>query len=156
MNIEKAKIYGVDKVGSSTPSALTRTDDAVGLSYTVGTTDIVSDFDRCYPWSDMQEVTDASGNVFIKIPKFYSKITKNSDGTYKHQISGIRYLVFERCLLTARETNSITFSSANTKGAGRRRVCTRNRAQRYLSILLAIISVRVARQTARVISNTTS
>ncbi len=91
MNIEKAKIYGVDKVGSSTPSALTRTDDAVGLSYTVGTTDIVSDFDRCYPWSDMQEVTDASGNVFIKIPKFYSKITKNSDGTYKHQISGIRY-----------------------------------------------------------------
>ncbi len=91
MNIEKARIYGVDKVGSSTPSALTRTDDAVGLSYTVGTTDITSDFDRCFPWSDMQEVTDASGNVFIKIPKFYSKITKNTDGTYKHQISGIRY-----------------------------------------------------------------
>lgn len=91
MNIEKAKIYGVDKVGSTTPSALTRTDDAVGLSYTVGTTDITSDFDRCYPWCDMQEVTDASGNVFIKIPKFYCKITKNSDGTYKHQISGIRY-----------------------------------------------------------------
>lgn len=91
MNIEKAKIYGVDKVGSATPSALTRTDDAVGLSYTVDTTDITSDFDRCYPWCDMQEVTDASGNVFIKIPKFYCKITKNSDGTYKHQISGIRY-----------------------------------------------------------------
>ena len=91
MNIEKARIYGVDKVGSSNPSALMRTDDAVGLSYTVGTTDITSDFDRCFPWSDMQEVTDASGNVFIKIPKFYSKITKNADGTYKHQISGIRY-----------------------------------------------------------------
>lgn len=56
MNIEKAKIYGVDKVGSSTPSALTRTDDAVGLSYTVGTTDIVSDFDRCYPWSDIVSI----------------------------------------------------------------------------------------------------
>lgn len=91
MNIEKARIYGVDKVGSSNPSALMRTDDAVGLSYTVGTTDITSDFDHCFPWSDMQEVTDASGNVFIKIPKFYSKITKNADGTYKHQISGIRY-----------------------------------------------------------------
>lgn len=91
MNIEKARIYGVDKVGSSDPNALVRTDDAVGLSYTVGTTDITSDFDRCFPWSDMQEVTDASGNVFIKIPKFYSKITKNADGTYKHQISGIRY-----------------------------------------------------------------
>lgn len=91
LNIEKAKIYGVDKVGSSTPSALVRTDDAVGLSYTVGTTEIVSDFDRCYPWSDMQEVTDEYGNVFIKIPKFYAKITKNADGTYKHQISGVRY-----------------------------------------------------------------
>ena len=152
MNIEKAKIYGVDKVGSSTPSALTRTDDAVGLSYTVGTTDIVSDFDRCYPWSDMQEVTDASGNVFIKIPKLRKTATEHT--STKYRVSDTK--VFQRCLLTARETNSITFSSANTKGAGRRRVCTRNRAQRHLSILLAIISVRVARQTARVISNTTS
>ena len=39
----------------------------------------------------MQEVVDASGNVFIKIPKFYCKITKNENGTYKHQISGVRY-----------------------------------------------------------------
>lgn len=85
-----SKIYGVDKVGQENPT-LTRTDDSVGLSYAVGASEITSDFDNCYPWSDMQEVTDASGNVFIKIPKFYSKITKNSDGTYKHQISGIRY-----------------------------------------------------------------
>lgn len=91
LGIEKAKIYGVDKVGSSNPSALVRTDDAVGLGYTVGASEIVSDFDRCYPWSDMQEVTDEHGNVFIKIPKFYAKITKNADGTYKHQISGVRY-----------------------------------------------------------------
>lgn len=86
-----AKIYGVDKVGSENPDALVRTDDAVGLNVTVGTSEITSDFDNCYPWCDMQEVTDASGNVFIKIPKFYSKITKNADGTYKHQLSGIRY-----------------------------------------------------------------
>lgn len=91
MNIEKAKIYGVDKVGSSNPSALVRTDDAVGLNYTVGASEIKSDFDTCYPWSDMQEVTDASGNVFIKIPKFYAKITRNPDTTFKHQISGVRY-----------------------------------------------------------------
>lgn len=91
LSIEKAKIYGVDKVGSSNPSALVRTDDAVGLGYTVGTSEITSDFDRCYPWSDMQEVTDEYGNVFIKIPKFYAKITKNGDGTFKHQISGVRY-----------------------------------------------------------------
>lgn len=86
-----AKIYGVDLVGSEDPNALVRTDDAVGLEINVGTSEIISDFDNCYPWCDMQEVTDASGNVFIKIPKFYSKITKNADGTYKHQISGIRY-----------------------------------------------------------------
>lgn len=91
LNFEKAKIYGVDKVGSSNPAALTRTDDAVGLNVTVGASEITSDFDRCYPYSDMQEVTDAAGNVFIKIPKFYAKITRNVDGTFKHQISGVRY-----------------------------------------------------------------
>lgn len=91
MNIEKAKIYGVDKVGSEAPSALVRTDDAVGLSYAVGDSEITSDFDTCYPWCDMQECADSAGNVFIKIPKFYARITKNIDGTYKHQISGVRY-----------------------------------------------------------------
>lgn len=35
---ELDKIYGVDLVGSASPSALTRTDDAVGLNVTVGTT----------------------------------------------------------------------------------------------------------------------
>lgn len=85
------KIYGVDLVGSENPDALVRTDDAVGLNVTVGTSEITSDFDNCYPWCDMQEVTDASGNVFIRIPKFYSKITKNADGTYKHQLSGTRH-----------------------------------------------------------------
>lgn len=87
---EKSKIYGVDNVGQSSPS-LTRTDSAIGLTITVGESEIASDFDRCYPWSDMCEVVDEHGNVFIKIPKFYSRITKNVNGTYKHQISGYRY-----------------------------------------------------------------
>lgn len=87
---ELSKIYGVDKVGQENPT-LTRTDDAVGLSYDIGTSEITSDFDNCYPWSNMQEVTDSSGNVFIKIPKFYSKVTKNTDGTYKYQISGTQH-----------------------------------------------------------------
>lgn len=90
MKIEKAKIYGVDNAGQSSPT-LTRTDSAVGKSYTIGDSEIHSDFDNCYPWSDMQEVIDAENNVFIKIPKFYSKVTKNANGTYKHQISGVRY-----------------------------------------------------------------
>ena len=95
VNIKKAKIYGVDKVGSENPDDLVRTDDAVGLNFTTnhaptGYDEITSDFDNCYPWCDIEEVTDDFENVFIKIPKFYSKITKNSDGTYLHQLSGIR------------------------------------------------------------------
>lgn len=90
------KIYGVDLVGSQDPNALVRTDDAVGLTITVGTSEITSDFDGCYPWSDIEEVTDAFGNVFIKIPKFYSKITANIEGsTYKHQLSGTKHDGFD-------------------------------------------------------------
>ncbi len=91
--LEKAKIYGVDGVGGSSPT-LTRTDDAQGLTYSVGDSEVHSDFDRCYPWSEMHEQVDAEGNVFVKIPKFYTKITKNDNGTYKHQISGVRYSGF--------------------------------------------------------------
>lgn len=91
------KIYGVDLVGSARPNELVRTDDAEKekLNITVGTSEITSDFDGCYPWSDIEEVTDDFGNVFIKIPKFYSKITKNANGTYKHQLSGTRYKDFD-------------------------------------------------------------
>ena len=92
---ELDKIYGVDLVGSANPNALTRTDDAVGLNVTVGTSEITSDFDNCYPWSNIEEVTDGAGNVFVKIPKFYSKITKNADGTYKHQLSGTKHEGFD-------------------------------------------------------------
>lgn len=88
-------VYGVDLVGSEDPSALVRTNDAIGLNVTVGTSEITSDFDNCYPWSNIEEVTDEAGNVFVKIPKFYSKITKNSDGTYKHQLSKTKYRGFD-------------------------------------------------------------
>nr|DAF46340.1 MAG TPA: tail collar fiber protein [Podoviridae sp. ctsUe5] len=85
------KIYGVDNVGAQDPSSLIRTDDAVGLGYTVGTSEITSDFDKCYPWSDIKEVTDSYGNIFVRIPKFYCKVTKNLNGKYKYQISGTKY-----------------------------------------------------------------
>lgn len=90
MLLEKTKIYGVDGIGQSSPT-LTRTDSAVGLGYTVGQSEIKSDFDTCFPWCEMKEVIDEFGNVFIRVPKFYTKITKNSNGTFKHQISGCRY-----------------------------------------------------------------
>lgn len=89
------EVYGVDLVGSENPNALVRTEAARDLNVTVGNSEITSDFDNCYPWSDIEEVTDEFGNVFIKIPKFYSKITKNSDGTYKHQLSGMKHEGFD-------------------------------------------------------------
>ena len=89
------QIYGVDLVGAADPHALVRTDAAVGRNVTVGASTIDSGFDSCYPWSDIEEVTDKFGNVFVKIPKFYSKITKNVDGTYKHQLSGTKYEGFD-------------------------------------------------------------
>jgi hypothetical protein len=94
MKFEKTKIYGVSGIGAN--QTLTRTDDAVGLGWDMpNEEEYISDFDYCYPWCDMQEVTDENGNVFIKIPKFYAKITdEGSNGlvnTYKYQISGCRY-----------------------------------------------------------------
>ena len=89
------QIYGVDLVGAADPHALVRTDAAVGRNVTVGASTIDSGFDSCYPWSDIEEVTDKFGNVFVKIQKFYSKITKNVDGTYKHQLSGMKHEGFD-------------------------------------------------------------
>lgn len=101
---ELKNIYGVDGVGGSN---ITRTDDAVGLEYTVGESEIHSDFSNHFPWANISEVCLTSkiyGNSdkvqatsydrFVKIPKFYSRITKNADGTYKHQISGTRHTGF--------------------------------------------------------------
>lgn len=90
MLIEKTKIYGVTGIGGSDPT-LERTDAAIDLNFTIGDGEIQSDFDRCYPWSDMQEIVDEWGNVFVRIPKFYAKVSKNGDGTFKYQISGCRY-----------------------------------------------------------------
>lgn len=90
MLLEKTKIYGVDGIGQLNTS-LIRTDNSVGLIYDIGESEIRSDFSKCYPWCEMQEVSDEHGNMFIKIPKFYSRVTLNPNETYKLQISGCRY-----------------------------------------------------------------
>lgn len=70
---QKAQVYGVSGINNGT--TLTRTDDAVGLTVNLGTSEITSDFDYIYPWCAMTEVKDSYGNVFIKIPKFYAMKT---------------------------------------------------------------------------------
>lgn len=41
-----------------------------------------NDFDLKKPWSDIKEVTDSFGNVWIQIPKFYTKYVMDETNTY--------------------------------------------------------------------------
>lgn len=75
-------IYGVEWDGSSSP-ALSRTDDSALFvdpdPYVAdGSHPGSSPFDNLMPWSGMVKET-INGDVFVKIPKFWFKITK--DGT---------------------------------------------------------------------------
>ena len=66
------KIYGVEGEINQ-ESLLTRTDDAVDMTYTIHTTEglIDSDFDSADIYKNIREYTDARGNVFVSIPKHY-------------------------------------------------------------------------------------
>ena len=78
-NNQSAKIYGVSWNKGSSPT-LTRTNSAVGMVANAGvdTTAVRNDFDSAEIYKDITQVTDALGNVFVRIPKFYIKKT---DGT---------------------------------------------------------------------------
>jgi hypothetical protein len=71
-------IYGAswDK-GATVNAPLTRTDSAVGLVANAGVDAgvVVNDFDSAEIYRDITEVTDALGNVFVRIPKFYIEKT---------------------------------------------------------------------------------
>ncbi|MDD4027839.1 MAG: prepilin-type N-terminal cleavage/methylation domain-containing protein, partial [Bacilli bacterium] len=84
-----AAIYGVRFENSSTG---TRTDDAVGMTYSdpEASNIITSDFDTAEIYSEMTEETDSYGNVFIKIPKFYIKKQKLGAQTWTYQISKVK------------------------------------------------------------------
>jgi len=69
-------IYGASWNKGSSP-VLTRTDRAVGLAANVGIDGQVvqNDFDNHQLFGEIHEITDALGNVFIRIPKSYIKKT---------------------------------------------------------------------------------
>uniref|UniRef100_UPI0037DDCB1F hypothetical protein n=1 Tax=Methanobrevibacter smithii TaxID=2173 RepID=UPI0037DDCB1F len=66
-------IYGISRDITNSSPAWARTDDAVGMTATstVGTVAGSSDFDNCYPWSGIVRETLSTGDVMVKIPKFY-------------------------------------------------------------------------------------
>lgn len=67
------KIYGISRDITSPSPAWAREDDAVGKTATasVGTVAGSSDFDSCYPWSGIHRETLSTGDVMVKIPKFW-------------------------------------------------------------------------------------
>ena len=46
----------------------------------LNSSEIVNDYDSCYPWSDMKIVEDSNGNKWLQIPKFYTKYELDKDG----------------------------------------------------------------------------
>jgi hypothetical protein len=77
LNNSRAKIYGVSWSGGSSPT-LTRTDASVGMvaAAGVGAGAVTNNFDAAEIYRDIVDnVTDAYGNVFVRIPKFYIEKT---------------------------------------------------------------------------------
>lgn len=73
ISLFKPKAYGIKRDTSKTTSAWERTDSAVGknATATVGGVAGSSDFDNCYPWSEITRITMPTGDVMVKIPKFW-------------------------------------------------------------------------------------
>lgn len=70
-------ILGVSGLYQSDP-ALTRTDDAVGLTWSMSNNVISSDFDNKFPYNLMQRKT-IDGDVFVYIPAMYWRIGYDSN-----------------------------------------------------------------------------
>ena len=70
-----AAIYGVSWTKADV--ALTRTNGAVGFTAEAGVDAgvVTNDFDTAEIFSEFTEETDADGNVFVRIPKFYIRKT---------------------------------------------------------------------------------
>jgi hypothetical protein len=84
-------IYGVFWTKGSDP-VMQRTNDAVNMKAAVGTDGqmVWNDFDDASIYREISEVTDALGNVFVRIPKFYIR-KKDGAGFKSWQISKTKY-----------------------------------------------------------------
>lgn len=78
------KIYGIMRDITNSSPVWARTDDAVGKTATasVGTVAGSSDFDNCYPWSEIQRETLSTGDVMVKIPKFWFQRYRDGNVEY--------------------------------------------------------------------------
>lgn len=135
------KIYGISRNVSSSSPNWTRTDDAIGKTATasVGTQPGNSDFNNCYPWSEMTRQTLSTGDVMVKIPEFWFNRSvqngietiqiadKATQGFVKHPGSGSFVGAYKTssnnksvksAAPTANQTRATMRSNAKAKGTG--------------------------------------
>lgn len=74
-------IFGIKRDITKASPAWERTDEAVGLTATasVGTVAGHSDFDAAYPWNGITRETLSTGDVMVKIPKFWYRRYREGD-----------------------------------------------------------------------------
>lgn len=79
-----ANIYGIRRYINNQSPDWERTDDAVGFTATasVGTVAGKSSFDSCEPWSGIKRETLSTGDVMVKIPKFWFQ--RYREGNLEH------------------------------------------------------------------------
>lgn len=84
VELQFVKIYGISRDLANSSPAWARTDKAVGMTATatVGTVAGSSDFDDCYPWKGIVRETLSTGDVMVKIPKFYFQ--RYREGNVEH------------------------------------------------------------------------
>lgn len=69
----QSAIYGVSWVNDAS-TTMTRTDDAVGMTYSIANGKVKSDFDNVFPYNQMKrQVID--GNTFVYVPSMWFRVT---------------------------------------------------------------------------------
>lgn len=78
------KIYGISRDITASSPAWARTDNAVGMTATasVGARAGHSDFDNAMPWRGMVRETLSTGDVMVKIPKFWYRRYRSGNVEY--------------------------------------------------------------------------
>jgi hypothetical protein len=78
------KIYGISRDKSTSSPAWARTDNAVGMTATasVGASAGHSDFDNAMPWKGIVRETLSTGDVMVKIPKFWYRRYRSGNVEY--------------------------------------------------------------------------
>lgn len=70
-------IYGVAWTNDGT-TTMTRTDDAVEMTYAISNGKVASDFDNVFPYNEMKR-TIIDGNVFVYVPAMFFRITTDEN-----------------------------------------------------------------------------